>query len=123
MGSSPASEAGGAVPTVPPGTWIPADGFDVLSVEYEPRFEDGHFDIVPPPRAVVEDHRGTETVPDRWEGLPAPVLVGTTLDGAAFDLADFRGSGVPLLHWASWCGASAAPHSTTSPLRPEPTLG
>jgi thiol-disulfide isomerase/thioredoxin len=37
-------------------------------------------------------------------GKPAPALVGTTLDGATFDLASLRGSPVLLNFWASWCG-------------------
>jgi cytochrome c biogenesis protein CcmG/thiol:disulfide interchange protein DsbE len=37
-------------------------------------------------------------------GKPAPALVGTTLDGAQFDLASLRGSPVLLNFWASWCG-------------------
>ena len=34
---------------------------------------------------------------------PAPPLAGTTLDGGAFDLADWRGQVVLVNVWASWC--------------------
>jgi cytochrome c biogenesis protein CcmG/thiol:disulfide interchange protein DsbE len=36
-------------------------------------------------------------------GEPAPPIVGTTLDGEAFDLAAYRGRPVVLNFWASWC--------------------
>ena len=36
-------------------------------------------------------------------GRPAPPLTGTTLDGAGFDLADWRGQVVLVNVWASWC--------------------
>ncbi len=36
-------------------------------------------------------------------GKPAPALAGTTLDGAAFDLASQKGSPVLVNFWASWC--------------------
>jgi cytochrome c biogenesis protein CcmG, thiol:disulfide interchange protein DsbE len=36
-------------------------------------------------------------------GEPAPAIVGTTIDGAAFDLAALRGRPVIINFWASWC--------------------
>ncbi len=36
-------------------------------------------------------------------GEPAPALAGTTLDGAAFNLASQKGSPVLVNFWASWC--------------------
>lgn len=36
-------------------------------------------------------------------GQPAPVLTGTTLDGAAFDLLSLRGRPVIVNFWAAWC--------------------
>ena len=36
-------------------------------------------------------------------GLPAPSIVGTSLDGTAIDLAAYRGHPVIVNFWASWC--------------------
>jgi thiol-disulfide isomerase/thioredoxin len=45
---------------------------------------------------------GTSTVPPS-DREPAPAISGTTLDGSALDLADYRGRVVVLNNWASWC--------------------
>jgi len=36
-------------------------------------------------------------------GQPAPALIGTTLNGAPFDLSTYRGKPVIVNFWASWC--------------------
>lgn len=43
----------------------------------------------------------TVIAPDDREAMPP--ISGTTLDGAALDLADLRGSVIVLNAWASWC--------------------
>jgi cytochrome c biogenesis protein CcmG/thiol:disulfide interchange protein DsbE len=47
---------------------------------------------------------GAATQPAALVGRPAPQLVGSTLDGAPFDLADWRGQVVLVNIWGSWCG-------------------
>lgn len=46
---------------------------------------------------------GPEPVRSVLLGGPAPALQGTTLDGAPFDLGDWRGQVVLVNVWASWC--------------------
>jgi thiol-disulfide isomerase/thioredoxin len=51
--------------------------------------------------------------------LPAPDLVGTTLDGGTFRLADHRGEVVVLNVWASWCAPCRAEAPTLAALSSE----
>jgi len=46
---------------------------------------------------------GTATLLGKDDRRPAPNLRGTTLNGAALDVADLRGSVVVLNVWGSWC--------------------
>jgi len=46
---------------------------------------------------------GSTTVLPAAERDAAPVIVGTTLDGAKLDLATLRGKVVVVNMWASWC--------------------
>jgi cytochrome c biogenesis protein CcmG, thiol:disulfide interchange protein DsbE len=51
-------------------------------------------------RRLGSDPDGGESV---LVGHPAPALSGSTLDGARFDLADWRGQVVLVNVWGSWC--------------------
>ena len=46
---------------------------------------------------------GSGTVSVLSPRVPAPALVGETLDGKQLDLADYRGKVVVLNVWGSWC--------------------
>ena len=52
-------------------------------------------------RYVAGDGSTVLLAPD--ERTAAPVVVGTTLDGAPLDLASMRGKVVVVNFWASWC--------------------
>jgi thiol-disulfide isomerase/thioredoxin len=43
-------------------------------------------------------------IPHLTVGQPAPLLRGESVDGAAIDLADYRGKVVLIVFWGSWCG-------------------
>lgn len=51
---------------------------------------------------------GSITLVDPEFRQPAPEIIGTTLDGDAFALADARGEVVVLNVWASWCAPCRA---------------
>lgn len=51
---------------------------------------------------------GSIVVLDEADRAPAPDLVGETLDGGQFRLADHRGEVVVLNVWASWCAPCRA---------------
>jgi cytochrome c biogenesis protein CcmG/thiol:disulfide interchange protein DsbE len=53
--------------------------------------------------AAVSLTRPTVDVPSIAKGQPAPEIVGTTLDGAAFDLAALRGRPVIVNFWGPTC--------------------
>jgi thiol-disulfide isomerase/thioredoxin len=86
-----------------PGNYVPKFGYEVLSVEYDPAFADGLFDLTAPPGATVEDARGRDEFVRLEIGRAAPLLTGTSLDGVVFDLEELRGERVAILFWGSWC--------------------
>ncbi len=97
---------GGELPMPSLPVWLPAIGFEVATIEYDPPFAAGHFEVVAPEWSEIDDLRGVGIdagVAGPLEGRPAPALRGTTLDGAPFDLADLLGTRVALYFWASWC--------------------
>lgn len=51
---------------------------------------------------------GSIVVLDEAQRVPAPEVVGTTLDGEEFRLSDHRGKPVVLNVWASWCAPCRA---------------
>ncbi|WP_326698126.1 TlpA family protein disulfide reductase [Streptomyces sp. NBC_01754] len=51
----------------------------------------------------ITGNSGIATVP-KGERTEAPKLDGTTLDGKALDVADYKGKVVVLNVWGSWCG-------------------
>lgn len=53
--------------------------------------------------AAVSLTRPSADVPTIAKGQPAPEIVGTTLDGAAFDLAALRGRPVVVNFWGPTC--------------------
>ena len=46
---------------------------------------------------------GSSSGGEAHTGQPAPAIKGTTLDGAALDLAAYRGKPIVVNFWASWC--------------------
>lgn len=56
------------------------------------------------PRVTSADDPGVQVFPVA-QRTPAPLVQGTTLTGASFDLARMTGHGVVAVNvWASWCG-------------------
>jgi len=51
---------------------------------------------------------GSIVIIDPAQRSPAPELIGSTLEGEAFELSDFRGDIVVLNIWASWCAPCRA---------------
>src|SRR2546428_801978 len=73
---------------------------------------------------VVTVTRPAADLPPIAKGQPAPEIVGTTLDGAAFDLAALRGHPVIVNFWGPTCGPcrKAVPRSRST-RRPSATTG
>ena len=51
----------------------------------------------PSPRVLAESWK-------KWEGVPAPEISLTTLDGRTIQLGQLKGKNVVLDFWATWCG-------------------
>lgn len=95
--------AGAVLPSIAMPGWLDAAEYEVLSVEYEPRFPEGLFELTVPQGATV-DSEVLETELALLEiGQTAPALEGTSLDGAVFDLTELRGERIVILFWGSWC--------------------
>lgn len=75
---------------------------EVTSIEFEPAFPEGIFELAPPPGSV---ERQRSSVPSQHPlvNKPAPELSGTLLDGSAIDLSKLQGQRVAVLFWATWC--------------------
>lgn len=85
---------------------LPDYRLEVMSIEYEPRFDPDTFEFAPPPGA-----RGLEEVEDDSyrhtsleQGELAPTWSGTLLEGEAFALESVRGKPILVFFWADWCG-------------------
>ena len=73
---------------------------EVVEVEFNPIFEPGRFEFVPP-----EGSRDLSEgpPPSPLIGQQAPALEASYLDGTRFDLVDLRGRRTVVMVWATWC--------------------
>jgi thiol-disulfide isomerase/thioredoxin len=78
---------------------------EVTSIEYEPTFEPGTFEFVPPPGAKTIEEVSNEAYrhTSLKQGELAPAWSGPLLDGGAVELESLRGKPVLVFFWADWC--------------------